>query len=164
MDLVDRPQTRRMGPLLRTTEQVRECLLPGAARRRDHVDVVKKRQQWHAYTNSAYQRSRNKPTFCGSRESAHCGTTPTHFSAHHRVVGSLSGPESRAERCPTRAAIWPRHGPGSSPFFLKKFGGVSQDTAWAIKLLKWPNRSGDASPSATQHALILGQSRIKFES
>ena len=48
-DLVDRPQTRRMGPLLRTSEQVRERLLPGAARRRDQVEVVKKRQHWRLY-------------------------------------------------------------------------------------------------------------------
>ena len=49
------------------------------------------------------------------------------------------------DSCPSRS---------QSPLFLKKFGCVSRRTDLSVKVPKWSNRSGGASPSATQHSLI----------
>ena len=49
------------------------------------------------------------------------------------------------DSCPSRS---------QSPLFLKKFGCVSRRTDLSVKVPKWSNRSGGASPSATQHPLI----------
>ena len=38
--------------------------------------------------------------------------------------------------------------------FLKKSGGVFLRTDLSVKVSTWSNRSGGASPSATQHFLI----------
>ena len=45
-------------------------------------------------------------------------------------------------------------GRGQIRFFLKKPGDESICSDWPVKVSKWSNRSGDASPSTTQHSLI----------
>jgi len=66
----------------------------------------------------------------------------------------LIGPGSRAERCPTRPAIWPGLRSGSGPFFLKTWG-----RAWSLHFLHtnhrlWSNRSDGSSASATRRSRI----------
>ena len=41
---------------------------------------------------------------------------------------------------------------GRIRFFLKKFGGVSPRMDLSVNVPRWSNRSGGASPSATQHS------------
>ena len=45
-------------------------------------------------------------------------------------------------------------GRGQIHLFLKKPGDESICSDWPVKVSTWSNRSGGASPSATQHFLI----------
>ena len=45
-------------------------------------------------------------------------------------------------------------GRGQIHLFLKKPGNESICSDWPVKVSTWSNRSGGASPSATQHSLI----------
>ena len=48
----------------------------------------------------------------------------------------------------------PCFGGGQTRFILKKSGCVSRRTDWPVSVIRWSNRSGGASPSATQHSLM----------
>ena len=76
----------------------------------------------------------------------------------------LFGSESRSERWGTWTAIWSLFCQGPSPFILKKSGCVSRGTCSLGNVKPWSNRSGGASPSATQNShpsVVIGFTHLR---